>query len=61
MEVLNIEHITVERLHELEDALRLETTPEEIKSDKYGMKLYKWLRRRRRKMIKILKLLETWW
>ena len=53
--------MTVERLQELEDALRLETTPEEIKNDKYGMKLYKWLRRRRRKMTTILKLIKKWW
>lgn len=58
---MNIERMTVERLQELEDALRLETTPEEIKNDKYGMKLYKWLRRRRRKMTTILKLIKKWW
>lgn len=58
---MNIERMTVERLQELEDALRLETTPEEIKNDKDGMKLYRWLRRRRRKMTTILKLIEKWW
>lgn len=58
---MNIERMTVERLQELEDALRLETTLEEIKNDKDGMKLYRWLRRRRRKMTTILKLIKKWW
>lgn len=31
----------------LEDALRLESTPEEVKETKDGKKLLKWLRRRR--------------
>ena len=32
----------------LEDALRLESIPDEVKETKYGKKLLKWLRRRRR-------------
>lgn len=32
----------------LEDALRLESTPEEIKKAKDGKRLLRWLRRRRR-------------
>lgn len=32
----------------LEDALRLESTPEEVKETKDGKKLLSWLRRRRR-------------
>ena len=32
----------------LEDALRLESTPEEIKEAKDGKRLLRWLRRRRR-------------
>lgn len=32
----------------LEDALRLESTPEEVNETKDGKKLLRWLRRRRR-------------
>lgn len=38
----------LEYQNSLEDALRLESTPEEVKETKYGKKLLKWLRRRRR-------------
>ena len=33
---------------DLEDALRLESTPEEVKETKEGKMLLRWLRRRRR-------------
>ena len=42
----------------LEDALRLESTPEEVKETKEGKKLLRWLRRRRRlanRLVKVLK------
>lgn len=42
----------------LEDALRLESTPEEIKETKEGKKLLKWLRRRRRITDRIAKVLK---
>jgi hypothetical protein len=41
----------------LEDALRLESTPEEVKETKDGKKLLKWLRRRRRATNRIVKIL----
>ena len=40
---------------DLEDALRLESTPEEIKQTKYGKKLYKWIKRRRRVIDRFVK------
>ena len=46
MEILNN---LLDYQNSLEDALRLETTPEEIKDTKYGKRLIKYLRRRRRK------------
>ena len=41
----------------LEDALRLESIPEEVKETKYGKKLLKWLRRRRRMTNRFVKTL----
>ena len=38
----------LEYQNSLEDALRLEITPEEIKETKDGKRLLKWIRRRRR-------------
>lgn len=41
----------------LEDTLRLETTPEEIEETKYGKRLLKYVRRRRRAIDKVVKIL----
>lgn len=41
----------------LEDALRLESTPEEVKETKDGKKLLKWLRHRRRVINRVVKIL----
>lgn len=41
----------------LEDALRLESTPEEVKETKYGRKLFRWVRRRRRVTNRVVKAL----
>jgi hypothetical protein len=41
----------------LEDALRLESTPEEIKETKEGKKLLRYLRRRRRAISYVVKIL----
>jgi hypothetical protein len=41
----------------LEDALRLESTPEEVKETKYGRKLLRWIRRRRRVTNRVVKVL----
>jgi hypothetical protein len=41
----------------LEDALRLESIPEEVNETKYGKKLLKWLRRRRRVTKRVVKVL----
>ena len=41
----------------LEDALRLESTPEEVKETKYGRKLLRWIRRRRRVTNRVVKAL----
>ena len=41
----------------LEDALRLESTPDEVKETKDGKKLLKWLRRRRRVTNRLVKVL----
>jgi hypothetical protein len=41
----------------LEDALRLESTPEEVKETKYGRKLLRWVRRRRRVTNRVVKAL----
>lgn len=41
----------------LEDALRLESTPEEVQETKDGKKLLKWLRRRRRVINRLVKAL----
>ena len=43
--------------HELEDALQMEITDEEIKNTEYGTALLKWLRKRRRKIEKIFRIL----
>lgn len=42
---------------DLEDALRLESAPEEVKQTKYGKKLLKWIRRRRRVTDRFVKIL----
>ena len=42
----------------LEDALRLESTPEEIKETKEGKKLFRYLRWRRRVVNRISKVLK---
>ena len=42
---------------DLEDALRLESTPEEVNQTKYGKKLLKWIRRRRRVTDRFVKIL----
>lgn len=52
MEVLNK---ILEYQESLEDALRLESTPEEVKETKDGKKLLKWLRRRRRVVNSVVK------
>jgi hypothetical protein len=41
----------------LEDALRLESIPEEVNETKEGKKLLKWLRRRRRVTKRVVKVL----
>lgn len=41
----------------LEDALRLESTPEEVKETKDGKKLLRWIRRRRRVTDRLTKVL----
>ena len=41
----------------LEDTLRLETTPEEIGETKYGRRLLKYVRRRRRVINRVVKIL----
>ena len=41
----------------LEDALRLESTPEEVRETKEGKRLFKWLRRRRRVTSRLAKVL----
>ena len=41
----------------LEDTLRLETTPEEIQETKYGKRLLKYVRRRRRAVDRVVKIL----
>jgi hypothetical protein len=41
----------------LEDTLRLETTPEEIQETKYGKRLLKYVRRRRRTVDRVVKIL----
>lgn len=41
----------------LEDALRLESIPEEVNETKEGKKLLKWLRRRRRVTNRVVKVL----
>lgn len=42
----------------LEDALRLESTPEEVKETKEGKKLLRWLRWRRREVDRVAKILK---
>ena len=46
MEILTISLLRIQ--NELEDALRMESTPEEVKETKEGKRLLKYLRRRRR-------------
>lgn len=41
----------------LEDILRLETTPEEIGETKYGRRLLKYVRRRRRTIDRVVEIL----
>ena len=41
----------------LEDMLRLETTPEEIKETKYGRRLLRYVRRRHRVVNRVVKIL----
>ena len=41
----------------LEDALRVETTPEEIRETKYGRRLLKYVRRRHRAVNRVVKIL----
>lgn len=41
----------------LEDALRLETTPEEVRETEGGKSLYKWLKKRHRIINRICKIL----
>ena len=41
----------------LEDILRLETTPEEIKETKYGRRLLNYVRRRHRAVNRVVKIL----
>ena len=47
----------LENQDSLEDALRLESTPEEVKETKYGRKLLRWVRRRRRVTNRVVKAL----
>ena len=54
MEILNK---LLEYQGSLEDALRLESTPEEIKDTKYGKKLFKRIKHRRRITNHIVKIL----
>lgn len=41
----------------LEDALRVETTPEEIRETKYGRRLLKYVQRRHRAVNRVVKIL----
>ena len=41
----------------LEDTLRLESTPEEVKETKEGKKLLRWIRRRRRVVNRLARIL----
>ena len=54
MEILNK---LLESQASLEDALRLESIPEEVAGTKDGKRLLKWLRRRRRVVNRIVKIL----
>lgn len=47
----------LEQQNSLEDALRMESTPEEVKETKDGKKLLKWIRRRRRVMNRLVRVL----
>ena len=55
MELLT--HKLLDNQHSLEDALRLETTPEEVKETEGGKSLYKWLRKRHRVITRVCKIL----
>lgn len=54
MEILNK---LLKQQDSFEDALRLESIPEEVKETKDGKKLLKWLRRRRRVTNRIVRVL----
>jgi len=47
----------LEQQNSLEDALRLESIPEEVKETKEGKRLLSYLRRRRRRVNRIAKIL----
>lgn len=47
----------LEQQDSLEDALRLESTPEEVKETKDGRKLLRWIRRRRRVTNRLVRVL----
>lgn len=47
----------LEQQDSLEDALRMESTPEEVKETKDGRKLLKWIRRRRRVTNRLVRVL----
>ena len=47
----------LEQQESLEDALRMESTPEEIEETKDGKKLLKWLRHRRHVTNRIVKIM----
>ena len=56
MEILTIRLLRIQ--NELEDALRMESTPEEVKETKEGKRILKYLRRRRRITNRLAKALE---
>lgn len=47
----------LEQQNSLEDALRMESTPEEVKETKDGKKLLRWIRRRRRVTNRLVRVL----
>ena len=57
MEILTIRLLRIQ--NELEDALRMESTPEEVKETKEGKRILKYLRRRRRITNRLAKALEN--
>ncbi len=50
----------LEYQNSLEDALRLESTPDEVQETKDGKKLLKWLRHRRRMTNRFIKVLSKY-